>query len=378
MKEILIIALSNIDSDPRVLRQISLFENSSNVTVVGFSEYKNEGVNFIQLSRPIRKKGLGRLRSQIKTVFLLLTMNHKLYYWLALNNRLHLDKLDLQKKYDVVIANDFDSAPIALALDSDKYILDAHEYTPDENYLSLAKLIFSGYKHWLCRSFIHNFDKIFTVSDGIARQYAFKYKVEKPALLLNTPRFENLLPSNPVGLSYRIVHHGIAVRGRGIEDIISLMALLPSNFSLYFYLVPLDRGFYNSLIERANSNPRIHFESPVPTSEIAKTINRYDIGIFLAPHLSLNHTNTLPNKFFEFIQARLMIAITPSLEMESIIKRFDLGIIFDSFDIETIAKQLMMLSPSDVMLHKQKSHLAAAELNWEKQNLAFKNYVLGF
>ena len=378
MKEMLILSLSNIESDPRVLRQISSFEKTTKLTVAGYSSYHNERVNFIQLNRPVRKTGFNRSVSQIKTLGSLIFRRFGSYYWITLGNQNHLRKLDQQKRYDIIVANDFDCAPLALALNSKTHILDAHEYTPDENYLSLSKLVFSGYKDWLCRSFISRFSRVFTVSDGIAERYSKEYGVPKPELLLNAPQFEYLAPSLTTSNEIRLVHHGIAVKGRGIENIVILMEKLPENFSLYFHLIALDPDFYAELVSLAAADPRIRFEVPVPTGNISQSINKYDIGIFLAPPLSVNHEFTLPNKFFEFIQGRLMVAITPSKEMELLVRRYNLGVIFNSFDIDEIALQLKSLSIQDIMQYKNNSNLAAHQLNWENQNRALMGYVLDY
>jgi hypothetical protein len=376
MKKILIIALSPVFSDPRVLRQISLLEEISDLTVAGFSDYSNSKIKFIKLPETVRAKGLKRFLNRLKTLFTLAFRMHSKYYWFTLQNKRILDNLTFESPFDFVIANDFDSAPIALAIQAKKYILDAHEFTPDENYFSIMKVLFSGYKNWLCENHIEAFDKVFTVSEGISEKYAREYNVPAPEILMNTPLYEPISPSLTSEESFRLVHHGVAVKGRGIEHIVELMDLLPSNFSLTFFLVPTDQKFYDYLVEISLHNPAIDFKAPVPTIEISRTINQYDIGVFLAPHLSTNHMNTLPNKFFEFIQARLMLAITPSLEMEKLVKKFDLGVVFDSFDLEEIAFRLSSLSHLDVMRFKFNADIAAKDLNWEQQNFPLLNYVL--
>ncbi len=376
MIELLIISLSSIKSDPRVLRQISLFQDSCNVTVVGYSDFENEKIDFIQLQRPVRKKGFFRLVSQLKTLILVLFRRYERYYWSTLDNKAHLELIRESRRFDLILANDFDCAPLALTLESKRYVLDAHEYTPNENYSSIASHIFSGYKNWLCEFHISKFDKIFTVSDGISQRYALRYKAPKPDLLFNTPSYELLLPSKVSDQNIRLVHHGIAVKGRGIENIVHLMALLPPNFSLTFFLVPADQSFYSELVSLSKENGRISFRSPVPTVEIAKTINEFDIGIFLAPPLSVNHLNTLPNKFFEFVQARLMVAVSPAPEMEKIINEHDFGIVFDSFNLDVIANRLISITTEEIAYFKSRSDIAARELCWEKQNKELKNYVL--
>ena len=55
--------------------------------------------------------------------------------------------------------------------------------------------------------------------------------------------------------------------------------------------------------------------------EIVDTIAEYDIGLFILSPINFNYYHALPNKLFEFIQARLAIAVSPSPEMARIVHR---------------------------------------------------------
>ena len=47
--------------------------------------------------------------------------------------------------------------------------------------------------------------------------------------------------------------------------------------------------------------------------------------------VNFNHIHAFPNKFFEFIQARLALVIGYSLEMIEIVKKYQIGVIAKSF-----------------------------------------------
>ena len=77
--------------------------------------------------------------------------------------------------------------------------------------------------------------------------------------------------------------------------------------------------------KNAEADPRIRILPPVKSDDVVYTINQYDIGVFLIPPVNFNYANTLPNKLFDFIQARLGIAIGPTPEMASIVDRYGNG-----------------------------------------------------
>jgi hypothetical protein len=85
----------------------------------------------------------------------------------------------------------------------------------------------------------------------------------------------------------------------------------------------------------------------------------YDVGLYLLPPNNFNHAMALPNKLFEFIQARLAVAIGPSPEMARIVREFDCGIVADDFTPATLARALNSLTAADVDRMKAGSEKAA-------------------
>ena len=70
------------------------------------------------------------------------------------------------------------------------------------------------------------------------------------------------------------------------------------------------------------------------------TINKYDMGVFLLPPINFNYENTLPNKLFDFIQARLGIAIGPTPEMAEIVNHYKIGLVSEHFTAASLASRL--------------------------------------
>lgn len=360
MQKILIISFSVIHSDPRVMRQIRLLENQYELTVVGFGSKPDARVEFIDVSRPpvniSTKIGWG-----LKLLFGLFES----YYWNRVQIQLALSLLD-GRAFDLFIANDISALPLALRLAQGRSVLmDAHEYSPREfDDQWMWRLLFGRYHHDLCRRYLPQVAAMTTVCQGIAEEYARHYRVS-PYVVHNAPLDQKLLPSQPLPDKVRLIHHGAAIRSRHLEAMIDVMKYLDGRFTLDFMLVENDAAYMRDLRQRAAGDERIRFISAVPMVDICHTLNSYDVGIYLLPPVNFNHEHALPNKFFEFIQARLAVAIGPSPEMARIVEQFSFGVVAPSFDPMSLATVLSNISVDDLRAYKRAANAAAALVSYE-------------
>ena len=174
----------------------------------------------------------------------------------------------------------------------------------------------------------------------------------------------------------RLVHHGLASRSRRLELMIEMMNHLPARFTLDMILIPADKRYLAKLRALCATRPRLRLLPPVPFEELISTTNAYDIGVFLVPPVSFNLRFTLPNKFFEFVQARLMVAVGPSPEMARLVREHDLGVVADDFQPASLAAVLARLSADDIARFKLQSHRAAAELNSDQTNAVVRAFAV--
>ena len=184
---------------------------------------------------------------------------------------------------------------------------------------------------------------------------------------MSTPFYFDIKPSIGDGKKIKMVHHGGANPDRKLENMIKMFHTLDERFTLDFYLVG-NRRYIKKLKAMAKPFPQIRFLDPVPFKEIIPTINKYDVGLYLLEPTGFNTKYYLPNKFFEYIQARLMLAIGPSYDMKKIVEQYKLGIVSKSFDPSDLAKELNKLSYKDILTYKKNSDLAAKELCFENES----------
>ena len=361
MKTILIISFSDLAKDPRVNRQIHFLSKSYQVIAAGTGNPEIERVRFVSCQF-VAKTFLEKFLA----VGWLWLRKYEKYYWSNKHIQECYAKL-LDILPDIIIANDIDSLPLAFKLaNGAKVVLDAHEYAPLEfEDRLLWRLVFQSLKQYLCTKYIPKVNAMMTVCQGIADEYERNFKI-KPIVVTNAPNYQELKPSATAPKRVRMIHHGGAMESRKIENTILMMDRLDERFEMDLMLISDSGDYIDYLKKLASGNPKIRFIPPVNMKDITKFINHYDIGLYLLEPNNFNHRYALPNKFFEFIQARLAIAISPSPEMAKIVREYDCGVVAEDFSPEALARCLMQLDAEKIDYYKQQSHKIARMMSSEQ------------
>jgi glycosyltransferase involved in cell wall biosynthesis len=206
-----------------------------------------------------------------------------------------------------------------------------------------------------------------TVCEGIAKEYQHVFGVSASEIITNAPAWHpELEPSVLMPNRIRMVHHGGVSPDRRLDLMIELLKQLDQRFSLDFFLVSSNPDYLTVLKRQAAGEPRIRFCAPVAISDIVNVLQPYDLGLYLLPPTNFNNRMALPNKFFEFIQARLGVAIGPSPEMARLVREYDCGLVAEDFSVAALKQGLEKLTPEKIMYYKQQSQHAAGELCAER------------
>lgn len=398
MKTILIISYSDLNSDPRVLRQIDLFKKNFKIITAGLNEGSNSHfrLNSLWIDRKIftghynlpvllrktislflRVSRLLFIPESIKSDFYLYFRFYEHFYWNKYKKNDLKSMLDYD--FDIIIANDIITLPLACKLakrKNSKVILDAHEYTPKEfeNRPQWNLLWFPFYKY-ICENYIKETTDRFTVSSKIAEEYE-KISKKKFKLALNAPNYQTL-KINVVDLKkIKFVHHGVCSPVRELEKYIETFKLLSNQYELNFLITKSDMVYYKHLLEISKNSKNIIFHEPVPTKKISKYINQFDMSLIFIPPVNFNYVNCLPNKFFESIQARLGILSGPSFEMKKYIKKYNLGKISKDFSVESMVESIKSLKSKDIIMYKKQVNKYASMFSSENCLSDFKESVL--
>lgn len=371
---VLVVSYSPLVMDARVLRQARELSRYANVTTAGFGQAPIEGVDHVELEdlAPYTGGMLARVRYALGFI---------LGRFRTITDR-NLRDADAERRlagrrWDLVMANDVTALALAARLPSAYgFIADLHEFSPRQAEESLKfRLTESRYFAWLLRTYLPRASAVLTVSEGIGDAYRRTFGVEC-TIVTNAAGYVDSSPSD-VGEVLRVVHSAAPSPARRIEVMIDAAVATSTPMTLDLYLVDDGGEYIRQLSERASRTERVTIRPAVPQSELVEVLSRYDIGVHVLPPINFNHTWALPNKLFDYIQARLGLVIGPSPEMQRIVEDFEVGAVAEDFSVEALTRTFDSLDTATVWSWKRASHAAARVLSAENQMARLSEVVQG-
>jgi len=309
-----------------------------------------------------REYGTRRFRLIFNRGFLFYKFfNIRLFLWL------------LFRKSGIIVANDLDTLPACWLVSKIRrlpLVYDSHEY-------------FTEVPELIGRTFVRNFwlriEKIivpgivfaYTVSEPIAEAYQNAYTVNF-RVIRNLPyrsghpvRRPDLLPCDPVRT---IIYQGSLNPGRGLEFAILAMKYLEKLRLRIFGDGPLRKDL-EKLVKENNLSNRVIFMGRVPLNELQSHTNQASLGISLEENRGKNYYFSLPNKLFDYIQARIPVLVSDLPEMRKILDEYNIGMVADSVEPASLARLIdeMMNNEEKRITWKKNLRIAAEEFCWENE-----------
>ncbi|WP_152192638.1 glycosyltransferase family protein [Georgenia satyanarayanai] len=358
---VLVVSFSPIHTDARVLRQLSVVARRAHVTTIGYGPRPAGSDEHLRLP-----DGVPSLPQTARGVALLAARRWGAAELAAPASR-HALRLGAGGRWDAVVANDARALPVAHRLAAGAPVwADLHEWAPEErSHVTSWRLLVAPLMDHLCRTYLPRCAATTTVAASIADLYAERYGV-RPRVMRNAAPWADLSPTAVDGPTIRLVHSGGAIPGRSLETMLDVVGELGEGWSLDLYLMPGGDGgrYLRSLQDRAAGLPGVTFHAPVAPEALPATLNRYDVGVFWIPPFNANAARTLPNKLFDFVQARLAVAVGPSPEMARVVSDHGLGVVAGDFSAGAAAASLARLSREQVTGFKAAAHAASRELSF--------------
>jgi hypothetical protein len=361
---LLIVSFSNLEADARLLREISLFSPRGCVVTAGWGP-AIPGVEHIELPLPPSTGIRRRARFYVEAALLRLRL-YSLLYWTDPAVRSARRALR-RARPSRVLANDIETVPLALSLVPPESVhADLHEYYPglhDDNprWVRLRK----PYYEWLIQRYATQAASVTTVGGAVADAY-LRHGI-RASVVTNSPTYRDLAPT-AVGTPIRLVHPGAALRSRRIENMMRAAASTSADVTLSVYLAPNDPAYVHELRELAlQLGERVTVLEAVPHSELLGVINAHDVGIHVLPPTVTNNALALPNKFFDFVQARVGVIVGPTPGMGELVAAHGFGASTAGFEEHEIRLVLDTLTPQLVADWKVAANDAARELSAERQ-----------
>ena len=374
-KSVCIIAFSTIAEDARVLRQIKYLSCDYDLTVIGYGPPHSDWIDEAQVRWVSVLNARSVLLTKLLGLLLILAKIFPLFYdyWYWRTSR-HVAAFEqaLTSHSHLFYANDWEALPLAAEAarrTGARLIFDVHEYAPLElENIWHWRLIQAPLVTHFLRRYFHLADASITINALIAERYKQEFQVE-PITVLNAPEFVSIPPKSVQADDIKLVHHGAAIRARGLERMIETIALCDRRYSLHLMLLGSDRSYLKYLRRLANqlAPDRVLFHEPVAPEEIVPKIAEYDMGFCFIEPSNYNTRVTLPNKFFDFIMAGLAICIGPSPAMAEIVRKYSLGCVAPTFEPSDIAPMLNQLTISQIATMQQAARTAATRFNADRE-----------
>ena len=363
---LLIVSFSTIVSDARLLKQIAAFRDDYDIVSLGYGAPPEGVVEHIEIPSEFAIWRYPRVKVVLRR-----------YRSAYLGNAAIAAAMEALagRSFDVAIANDVDAVGVALATRPRGGVhADLHEYSPRQHEEMLRfRLFVKPFIEWMCRVYVAKAKSWTTVSNGLAREYDCKFGFH-PQLVTNAAPYVEAVPTlahDPL----RIVHSGAALRNRHIDSLIDAVSHTRSA-TLDLYLTPNDPAYLVELRAAAGATGgRVTVHDPVPYSELASTLRQYDLGVHILPPINFNNRWALPNKIFDYVQARLGVIVGPSPEMAEYVRSYGLGVVTEDFSPAALTRAIDELTAEQVDVAKRSADEHAGELSSESQVAVWKAAV---
>lgn len=332
VNNVLILSISYIKRDNRVLKHIHFFKNA------GYSIFAYDLNSASMVFKPLS------LREKIQKGFYLLLNKKKLIDMYCEKWKPAIQDVP----YSVVIANDWNTLPLAYEYarkNNAVFIYDSHEYATREWEESLKwRLTVKPLITLIEKTYIKYADIISTVCEPIAEELKSKYNLNEVLVVKNVPltNAECVIPERIYNYPIQLYHHGGCIPQRRLDVLCDAVCAMKGRFILNLRLV----GDISELMKKYSNSQFIKFLPVVePFQLVEKSVN-YHVGLHVLAHGNYNYRIALPNKFFEYIHAGLPIITTAKdLSVAAIVKRYDIGFYAKKYTYKSLIELFSQLTP---------------------------------
>ncbi len=278
---------------------------------------------------------------------------------------------------DVLLANDLDTLPanvLAGKLKRIPVVYDSHElFTGVPELVDRPRV--RKIWQWIEAKCLPHISLAFTVSPSIAEHYHQEYGIPfRVVRNLPVKSTHPEKPEYPISESTPdpndkpvIIYQGALNKGRGLESAIRAMEFLPEARLVIAGAGDIEQELKKMASQITTGN--VSFTGRLESGQLKQLTRTARLGISVEEDLGLNYRYALPNKLFDYIQARIPVVVSDLPEMRRIVETYNIGMIATSNQPQTLASHfrsaLFVSSMRNEWLRGLKR--AASELTWEKE-----------
>ncbi|MBP9995280.1 MAG: glycosyltransferase [bacterium] len=254
-----------------------------------------------------------------------------------------------------------------------KLIYDSHEYFTEVPELVNRPKVQKVWKR-IEEYVVPKLPEMITVCKSIADMFHEKYGIDVH-VIRNIP-MRKMLPSpatrEEVGLDPE--KHILLLQGSGInihrgsEELVEAMRYLDDCQLVIIGggdVLPIlkEKVAQNHWDEKVKFFPRMPYQKMMAITQLA------ELGFTLDKDTNLNYRFSLPNKLFDYIQAGVPVVASHLVEIERIVRNYNIGTFVENHDPQSIAETIenALNDKDSLALWKQNLTIAARELCWENE-----------
>ena len=222
------------------------------------------------------------------------------------------------------------------------------------------------------RALIHRVDHVFVVSESIADWYASEYPIDRPTVILNTPKLYHPPKTNIFRETFDIKNDQIIVlyqgglgSGRGVNLLLSAFKQRKDNKVVIVFMgagnLELD------ILVASKESDRIFFHPAVPPDIVLNYTVSADIGVSFIQNTCLSYYYCMPNKLFEYAMSGLPVIVSSMKEMRSFVEKYNLGVVVEKESVDALNEAIDSILNSDIVKLKNNARKAAEIHSWEIQ-----------
>ncbi|WP_421294554.1 glycosyltransferase [Aeromonas veronii] len=250
-----------------------------------------------------------------------------------------------------------------------KLVYDTHELETEKNGLHGFRQRISKYIESV---FICSCDLVIVVGENIADWYVNTYKIERPIVVKNSPRFRVQSPKYlfrqhlPILPEQKIVlYQGGLMKGRGVQLILDAFKERKDS---HVVAVFMGYGDLATEVEQAAKNHQNIFYFPAVSPNVVLDYTASaDIGISLIENTCLSYYFCMPNKLFEYAMAGIPVIVSDMKEMAEAVQAADFGVVLTEFSVDAINEAVDRLAERDLTELSNNAYQFAKAQAWEQQ-----------
>lgn len=360
-KKIFVAVTNDISTDYRV-HKICNYLISKNYDVTVYGRVLRNTIQVDRAYKIVRKKHF---------------FNHNFLFYAEFNVRLFFTLLFT--KTNIILANDLDTLPACFfisRLKNLKLVYDSHELFSEGPELQ-GRTFVQRFWRKLEDYFLPRIKNSYTVSESIVDFYNDKYQ-NQMGLIRNIPLKNDIAEVEEVSFPTKnktILYQGVLNPGRGLKPMIKALHYIEDLDLIIIGYGKVEEELKQFVLEE-NMQTRVHFLGRVAREKLFNYTQKATLGMVLEEPLGLSFTYALPNKLFDYIHAEIPIIAGKLPEVESIVNKYNVGVLVDDYQPETIAKTIKELLNNKQFLAQIKTNQKEAKeiLCWEKEQQKLDQY----